>query len=879
MMDEKLRPMKKAIYAIPVLLLLAWLISLTVLPGSTSLAQTDSSTWSPPVNLSQSGGTTDPLIVRDTQGIIHVAWLDALDGFVYTRSNGESWSTPSPAEFPFDPYFPELFSDSQGNIHAFWLDEEDGLFYSRSTSANFGVGFNWESTQQIAESALAFDITLDHAGTLYLAYIRPIDGGGFPAGVYVRVSRDRGVSWSQATQLQESRYFRTLNRAMAHIEITTATADDGTDIYVVWDNPLRGRVYLARSNDGAQNWEPPYEIDRPQVATALARPFNVNVSALANQVLVAWQVGQAGVSCTHHYQVSNDRGQTWSETQRFLRQLTAGGCPREFKIIPGDGPLTLLYTNVLEDIYLSVWDGSQWSQPQYQATMRNFPDPETLTSVEYRCRKMVNLNGESLYVIGCDISFGGDIWFLQRSFGDIEAWFPPPSAWTNPSLLVGSEEPIAQGIVIADYQGKVHGLWAIHDDIIYSRWDDDRWLEPSPVLRTPNDPINSITAQIDLFGRLHVVWVTSSESLYHSWASVESASIRTEWASPSRVADASPVDNSVGLEVSVDGTIRIVYSIPINENRGVYLVQSADQGLTWSEPTLVFDAAAKGWEMITSPQIRETEGMLHAIWSPRNFSDLSRLAGLFYANSMDGGQTWSSEIAITGNPLLSAKLLAHGSRTVQLIRLDDTGDRLVPAHEATYDNGLTWIRPPGLGTIGISLGPSDVTIDLAGQLHLLQLTENIVGGIELLEWVWTGTDWQADQSVTIDPAIAQSLSSLSITVSTNGQVMGLYSVTNFDSDTPYALYYLQRRIDIPAEIPTPTPVFPTSTPPALNDTPDDEETGISATPTLDVSLLLQDAPISPTQSSQTIGLIAGSATAVLLVGVILLITWKRNSGR
>lgn len=879
MMDEKSQLMKKAIVGIPVLLMIFWLIGLTVIPGSSTLAQTDSSTWSPPVNLSQSGGTNDPLIVRDSQGVIHVAWLDAFDGFVYTRSSGEGWSTPLPAEFPFDPYLPELFPDPQGNIHAFWLDEEDGLFYSRSSSANFGAGINWESTQKIAESALAFDITLDQAGTLYLSYIRPIEGGGFPAGVYVRVSRDRGVSWAQAIQLQESRYFRTLNRDAAHIRIVDAATDDGLSIYAVWDNPLRGRVHLARSMDGGQTWEPPEEIDRTQVATALAGPFNVNVSAYENQVLVTWQVGQAGVSCTHHYQVSNDRGQTWSETQRFLRQLTAGGCPRDFTVIPGDGPLTLLYTNVSEDIYLSVWDGSQWSQPQYQATMSNFPDPETLTSVEYRCRKMVNLNGESIYVVGCDISFGGDIWFLERQFGDIDEWFPPPSAWTVPTLLISSPNPITQGLLVSDFQDKIHGLWAINDEIYYTRWEGDRWLEPSPVLRTPNDAISSMTAQIDFFGRLHVVWTTTSEMVYHSWASIESASIRTEWANPSRITDASPVDISVGLVVSADGAIHIIYSIPINENRGVYLVQSADQGLTWSQPTLVFDAAAKGWEIVGSPQIRETEGMLHIVWSQRSFADLSRSAGLYYANSVDGGQSWSSDISISDSPLISVKLLAHGSRTVQLVRLEDTGDRLVPAHEASYDNGLTWIRPPGLGTIGIALGPSDITIDLAGQLHLLQLTENIVGEIELLEWVWTGTDWQADQSVTIDPAIAPSLSSLSITVSTRGQVMGLYSATSFDSDTPYALYYLQRRIDIPAEIPTPAPVFPTSTPPPLNDAPDDEETGSSATPTLDVSLLLQDAPLSSSQSSQMIGLIAGSATAVLLVGVILLITWKRNSGR
>ena len=48
--------------------------------------------------------------------------------------------------------------------------------------------------------------------------------------------------------------------------------------------------------------------------------------------------------------------------------------------------------------------------------------------------------------------------------------------------------------------------------------------------------------------------------------------------------------------MTANGELLVVYAIPLNEPRGVYMVRSADLGATWSRPVRVFDGAAAGWE-------------------------------------------------------------------------------------------------------------------------------------------------------------------------------------------------------------------------------------------------------------------------------------------
>ena len=224
-------------------LLVVLLICVIVLSAAIFLpaaAQSPDEPWSPPVNLSHSGATANPVMVVDSNGTVHVIWEDEFVGWVYTQSNGEQWRTPIVVDLPFassdDPsddsfeVYPSLLvSDAGSRIYAFWADEEDVLFYSSVESSSFNDALSWQAPLQIAQSALDIDVAIDSQGNLHLAYVRALDDGVFPAGIYYRYLTNGGLEWSQPEVLDESQYFRSLTGDDANVEI--ATADYGCLLY------------------------------------------------------------------------------------------------------------------------------------------------------------------------------------------------------------------------------------------------------------------------------------------------------------------------------------------------------------------------------------------------------------------------------------------------------------------------------------------------------------------------------------------------------------------------------------------------------------------------------------------------------------------------
>src|SRR5688572_33064034 len=55
-------------------------------------AQATDDPWAAPVNLSYSGAATNPDIVSDSEGFVHVVWQDDVGNYVYSRFDGDQWS-------------------------------------------------------------------------------------------------------------------------------------------------------------------------------------------------------------------------------------------------------------------------------------------------------------------------------------------------------------------------------------------------------------------------------------------------------------------------------------------------------------------------------------------------------------------------------------------------------------------------------------------------------------------------------------------------------------------------------------------------------------------------------------------------------------------
>ncbi|GAG94269.1 unnamed protein product, partial [marine sediment metagenome] len=211
------------------------------------------------------------------------------------------------------------------------------------------------------------------------------------------------------------------------------------------------------------------------------------------------------------------------------------------------------------------------------------------------------------------------------------------------------------------------------------------------------------------------------------------------------------------LAMDASGTLYLLYSISINENRGLYIMTSNNSGETWSQPNRVFDAVSAGWGLVDHPTLAVTpDGVLHAAWVKGSPDGSASPQGIYYASSTDGGLTWSDSLKVA-EPGHDWPRLVSFNRQLQLFysKLADHG---VWQRWVTY-NGNTedpqgWGTPvnlPGWSNIsapfGVAVsGDSGSAEDPAGALHLVGV--DIPTG-SLRYSAWEGERWS--QTETYDP--------------------------------------------------------------------------------------------------------------------------------
>jgi hypothetical protein len=433
-------------------LLVVFLIGLTMVEsalGATKIQAQSSEDWSEPTNLSQSGSSSDPMLVVDSDGVFHVIWVDEFAGYFYVSGNGVEWSEPVVVNLPFTDGVPKLLADKQGFIHAFWRDASNALYYSSVRAIDFEFAAAWTTPVKLGESAFDIGITLDQNGDIHLIYLRPLDSTEFPAGVYYRklVRRDAEWRWSAPVMIYSSPYFRSIELADSNVDIATSMIDGAEYIYAVWDNQPRGRVYLGMSTDGGQTWGTPEEIDQPDSALGYSNTGKILVDAYEQNILLVWQRSSNGGFCSEYYQQSGDGGNTWSQPKEIIRE--AQSCGQEEQLINDSQGLIYLWTNLQNQVTLAAWDQQQWSKPQVQNELSAFTDSETQKTVTYDCRQPALDGSNRLAVVGCDTSGGGDIWFTDRQLEDVASWFSSQSAWSKAEEFVSGQIAIDSLVLIA----------------------------------------------------------------------------------------------------------------------------------------------------------------------------------------------------------------------------------------------------------------------------------------------------------------------------------------------------------------------------------------------------------------------------------------------
>jgi hypothetical protein len=859
-------------------------------------AQSDDTVWDEPLNLSQSGAASAPRSVITSDGIVHVIWQDApAESFIYVNGDGDDWSEPTPVELPFGTrsYFPDLIeenptpllkpkliTDANDIIHGFWIDPQ-GTFYQSSVPSEAFADFDsWSERQQIAESALNLDVDVTANGRIHLAYVRPDDTSEFPAGVYYRSLDDTGLSGPQA--LFTSAYFRSVTAEETNVRIAVAENGELSPVYIAWDNQSLDKVFVARSLDNGQTWESPIEVDRREASDELdaVGPSNIIVGVNGNNVHLIWQAGHEGLNCAQYHQWSSDAGETWSEGQQLL--VDFGGCPDSNQfIIEGAGPDLLLSTQGDEANFLA-WDGIQWSQPQTQENLATFISPETFRQIDFDCYLPQIVSQSRLLVIGCGVGQDEDIWVTSRLLGDVDEWFPPPPIWSQPVEVVNSDFELIWPTLVADKDGSVHAFWSQfgengEDDssIHYARFDGEDWSRPVPILTSQSGGVGRLSAAIGKDGRLFAAWLGGEGEILFSQADVERALVPSDWAFPLPLSSRQEGIGSVDLAVDEDGIGYLAYSVPFNEQRGIYILRSDDNGLNWSEPVTVFDGASAGWDGVGPMHLALTkDGRVHVMWSslPQSAPADAEAEAVYFTSSEIGGNTFGPPQLVVETTADWIDVFGIGDRTVyRAWREERTGGTDLRL-ETSLDGGLTWgssIRIISSDGEAIAIQP-----DMGGQLHLIQMVNGVFE-----HRVWNGESWSVSDSALL-PEIENTggPESLVAAISSTGDLLALFITQDDGEDgipVPNYLISTGRKIEVPEAISVPLPtILPTQLP-----TPQATSTSIpEPTPTTSFTSEIAEnngnPPVISGTGDPTFGNIITFLPAGLLVLLILAVALR-----
>ena len=762
-----------------ILLVSSLVIALGIGLAARSLAQAADGPWTIPSNVSKSGAASQPVIAAAPNGTLHVLWWDPLEGEQYAHTTGvtsTTWTNPVAVE-PIvgkrevnqqtnkvtltAPHGVRLISDARGTIHAFWDDVDNHLFEVQSQGAG------WSSGTALAESALNMDAVADAHGALYLAYVRPLNAEGAPAGVYYRAST--GAGWSAPVLVYASSYFRTAKPDEANVSV----AGDGQGrVIVAWDDPRLGRSLYARSPDGGRTWSDPQPVIGDQTSSA----SQAHVASVNGSFLLLWQEVSAGGGCDLSQRRSTDAGKTWSAPEHALTNLDQCSGRWEFAT-GGDGRLWLLGTPAASNSsagnaagMLAAWDGKTWAVPVDVSL--SFQDSATGRPISLGCLGMT-LAGRSVGVAGCDAS--GDVWAVRNAVG-LENLIPAlKPTWSVVETLSDRTGPAAVDGVAAlttDSQGKLYAMWSQSvaegepsTSLYVAVWDGTLWSRGVPVLAPQNttgaiggDRVAQPALAADAQGRLHAVWSGGTDGqILYSWKYARDAGTSLGWATPTALPSQTGLGSWPDIIVDPRGDVlHVIYAAPYNEGRGIYYVRSNDGGATWQQPVLVFDAAAAKWASADKPQLvlDANANVLHAVWLRASLLSGTGTQAVYYARSSDGGQTWSAPVKVAEGVVDWPRIAVGSANQVYLVwnqarartAVTDVSSSVEVWGQFSTDGGRRWSEAARVRGFDQVSGPVGLTSDNAGGLYLAGVGQRTGGESALLYARWDGRTWGENET-------------------------------------------------------------------------------------------------------------------------------------
>lgn len=884
--------------------------------AQTDEGETHTQVWNH-TNLSRSGSATEPQMVVDVNDVIHVVWREEnVDSFFYTRQEDGEWIKPVSIEFPFgtrrflpnlrrsEPtplYDPYLLADKNGRVHAFWLDENKTLFSSFVLAEQIENFEFWSKIIQLDTSIIDFDVTCDEENNIHLTYIRDTDRAEAPAGIYYRKLDGQELAWYFAKPLYTSAYYRNLDPIQANLDIATTGSfvtnmelgeeniGGNVDIWIAADNRPVEQVFSLSSQDNGENWDEPTFVDERRIedSESAVGPSRISVTTVGDEIHFIWLAGHE-TNCAQYHQKSVNRGATWE--MPVIVSPNQENCPDKYETFIGENGLLVLLNYVVGQAYLQVWNGEEWSEPEIQPEITGFIDPVTQRHVNLACQQTAVTDDNKVIVVGCGTGNVNDIWFLERPLADEAAWFPVQEAlvWQSPELLFESNERHIKSPLLINVEDTIHAFWLsdnkndaeeTHAEIYHTQWDGLSWARIVPLLSLSSPLVDQLQGGIDENGNLSLIWRNSETNNFHL-KQVNEQNVRNpaDWSDRREFVDANSFITKPALQFNEAGVSHSVMATPLNEKRGLYWIQTEASRDSWTDPILIFDAAAAGWAMVDNPSLAQTTaGDLHVIMTQYDLYPEPQAKSLHYMSFREVDGTWLSPEIIAVGDIGWSEIVSLDERVVLIMwqQFEDEENRIL--FQQSLDNGRSWEGPFVFLNFATNelFHPAMVRDESNNQLHLIYVVNENGEDASFHEHLWQNGRWQVGETYPLFGDINEKFNDLAAAKMPSGQFVLLNSFTeNLHEDAEIAdhLYFSQRLYETPEDssLPQPvqgllvenefavaTPIQPQQTPPVLallDESPSQSE--FSTAP-----LNTPNAPITE--------ILIGLAPVVLFVGCVI----------
>ncbi len=873
-------------------LLAAALALLLCLPRFTPGRAQSATEWLNPSNLSQSGAASAPRLIVPVGGGLQAFWWDRFDGLMASRLGEDgAWSEPTPMRIRSNKLesTPRLFADPAGMLYALWTEAQPAtasvpvpqraLYVSQMGPRDTA----WSIPRRLVESAAAFDVQRAPSGEVRLVYIRTLNTPQAPAGIYLLKKPTPTANWSQPILVYASKYVRLLEPEQAQIRLTLSGAPDAGQLdLVTWPDPLSQELQLTFSTDAGATWAEPQPLKAEETVFSAPRVLPGERPALV------WQsVLQGG--CSLYQQELRLQGDAaagqrlaFGPLEPIIQRMPE--CPsgeEQFETL--DGQLLWIWGIGGSRLTLAARsaDGARWTLPRRLSV--DFENPQTGQNVSLGDLHPA-LADSRLYVIGADPT-RNEVWAAQASAAALELAYAEPSPWGEAQRLeLGGEAAGAPALVVDD-QSRTHLVWSAAaaasgpgTALYYAQSSPSGLLGPFKIVP---EAAGNLARQPALFYEsrrqiLHLVWSGGTDgSLLYSWVSAAEANAPTAWSSPKTL---SSLADSSWPQIASDGggTLYVLFAVPLNEARGVYLTRSTDNGASWSEPTLVYDARASQTPMVSHPALAvEPNGRLHAAWVNSQAPGGGGALNVHYSLSLDGGETWSAPLILAGEGFSWPRLAASDGQLHLIYVSEKAGQFAVYQRYIRVDQDFTdggaWSSPLAIPSWPPVALPFGLACNGAGgpEGNLYLLGADPRAGM-LYYAAWGGERWTPVEMLSEIYQVGRGLDVGAAAQPLGGRLaVGWLAYTPEEGSEEAALFLISRQIPT---LSAPPPPVPTNTPAAAQLTPTPSATPRPTqppTPTPDINQTPQ-GPSLPLPPMALGGILVGFLVAAIFAGRFLI---------